>query len=159
MLPATCAEHTLKASLGISLAGALICGAAGPRWSREEVQGLLADAEQALNLCKPWLAQNYLAAQKKRLREQKQEFAELAARRPGESTLPAIDSVYMTAPPPPVLVCSGCGQLSTSLKKCSRCRAVAYCSRACHARHWKEGGHKQQCAQLVAGAGPSSGSS
>ena len=33
------------------------------------------------------------------------------------------------------------------LKRCSRCKAVHYCSPACQVAHWKAG-HKKQCAQL-----------
>ncbi len=47
--------------------------------------------------------------------------------------------------------CSGCGKEASSLKKCSSWHVAAYCSRACQVRHWKEGGHKQECAQLAVG--------
>ncbi|EFN57855.1 hypothetical protein CHLNCDRAFT_143314 [Chlorella variabilis] len=47
---------------------------------------------------------------------------------------------------------NGCGEEASNLRKCSGCRAVAYYSRACQLRHWKEGGHKQQCVQLAAGS-------
>jgi hypothetical protein len=43
------------------------------------------------------------------------------------------------------LRCDGCGQTAVELKKCSRCRAAAYCSRECQVRHWREGGHKREC--------------
>ena len=46
--------------------------------------------------------------------------------------------------------CAQCGAAETAggsvaLKPCSRCKAVVYCSRECHATHWKAGGHKAVC--------------
>lgn len=31
------------------------------------------------------------------------------------------------------------------LKKCSRCKSVSYCSKACQLKHWNNGGHKRFC--------------
>ncbi|KAI9106808.1 hypothetical protein K1719_022336 [Acacia pycnantha] len=39
-------------------------------------------------------------------------------------------------------LCAVCGQSGT--KKCSRCKAVRYCSEACQVSHWKSG-HKTEC--------------
>ncbi|PRW56651.1 expressed protein isoform A [Chlorella sorokiniana] len=47
------------------------------------------------------------------------------------------------------LLCAMCRSAS-QLKKCSKCRAVAYCSRECQVRHWREGGHKAECSRLAA---------
>jgi hypothetical protein len=44
-------------------------------------------------------------------------------------------------------MCSTCGeppQVSLALKRCTRCRAVAYCGRSCQAKHWSEG-HREDC--------------
>ncbi|PRW56533.1 Zinc finger MYND domain-containing 10 [Chlorella sorokiniana] len=41
-------------------------------------------------------------------------------------------------------------QQKQQLKKCSKCSAVAYCSRECQVRHWQEGGHKAECSRLAA---------
>jgi hypothetical protein len=54
------------------------------------------------------------------------------------------------------VACSGCGREFVQLRKCSVCRQAAYCSRECQVRHWKEGGHRRECAQLAVAAGASS---
>ncbi|CAN0435888.1 unnamed protein product [Ectocarpus sp. 13 AM-2016] len=38
--------------------------------------------------------------------------------------------------------CSNCGK-DGSLRPCSRCRHVRYCSRDCQRQHWKD--HKRDC--------------
>lgn len=48
-------------------------------------------------------------------------------------------------------VCSnpGCSQqVSKGMKRCSRCKQVAYCSRECQLAHWKAG-HREACAKCV----------
>ncbi|XP_034299519.2 uncharacterized protein [Magallana gigas] len=40
--------------------------------------------------------------------------------------------------------CSFCGQRSTNLLRCSRCKEVYYCSKDCQRGHWKEG-HRKHC--------------
>lgn len=40
--------------------------------------------------------------------------------------------------------CSFCGQWSTNLLKCGRCKGVFYCSRDCQRGDWKEG-HREHC--------------
>ncbi|CAJ1953007.1 unnamed protein product [Cylindrotheca closterium] len=34
--------------------------------------------------------------------------------------------------------------------KCSKCKVTLYCGRDCQVKHWKEGGHKQECKLLAA---------
>jgi hypothetical protein len=49
---------------------------------------------------------------------------------------------------PPTLIpqaCEGCGASGGSLKRCSRCRAVSYCSKTCQVEHW--GVHKASCSK------------
>ncbi|XP_077977699.1 uncharacterized protein LOC144433265 [Glandiceps talaboti] len=41
--------------------------------------------------------------------------------------------------------CAWCGEGHDDLKKCARCHSVMYCGRDCQVRHWKEGGHKNDC--------------
>ena len=42
--------------------------------------------------------------------------------------------------------CGGCGAENKSdLLTCSRCKVIMYCNINCQKRHWKEGGHKQEC--------------
>jgi len=40
--------------------------------------------------------------------------------------------------------CGGCGKVQDGMKKCSRCKAVWFCSKECQARHWPI--HKLSCA-------------
>jgi len=40
--------------------------------------------------------------------------------------------------------CAQCGVAAPILKDCTRCKAVAYCSKECQTAHWK-GGHKAGC--------------
>ena len=47
--------------------------------------------------------------------------------------------------------CAQCGRAESSPsahKPCSRCKVAFYCSTACQAKHWKAGGHKQNCRKL-----------
>ena len=39
------------------------------------------------------------------------------------------------------------------LPLCHPTQAVAYCSRECQAKNWKEGGHKAECGRLAAQRG------
>ena len=43
------------------------------------------------------------------------------------------------------LHCANCGVEGVFKKRCSRCRAVSYCSVECQRKHWKKGGHKNVC--------------
>jgi MYND finger len=48
------------------------------------------------------------------------------------------------------LMCDGCGKTledlqMTSLKRCSRCLMVFYCSPTCQREHWKKKGHNKTC--------------
>jgi hypothetical protein len=45
-----------------------------------------------------------------------------------------------------VEACAACGRTMPSMKRCTQCRAVLYCGRACQLRHWGE--HKEACKQL-----------
>jgi hypothetical protein len=40
--------------------------------------------------------------------------------------------------------CTQCGELFPKLHRCTRCKAVSYCSKQCQVAHWKAG-HKQVC--------------
>ena len=54
-----------------------------------------------------------------------------------------------TTPFPCANKCANCGIEKTAdsvtLKPCPRCKAVAYCGKACQAQHWKAGGHRKVC--------------
>lgn len=45
-------------------------------------------------------------------------------------------------------VCDGCGQKALGLRRCSRCRKVAYCSTECQKANWKA--HKPECTPAAA---------
>ena len=45
------------------------------------------------------------------------------------------------------MMCAVCAV--PSIKRCSRCRAVAYCGAAHQATHWRKGGHKTECIRLA----------
>ena len=47
--------------------------------------------------------------------------------------------------------CAACG-VSGAKKDCGRCKTT-YCSVACQAQHWKEGGHKDLCKRIKRGGG------
>ena len=166
-----CAAHTTELKVRVSLAVAIMKGGdvGGARrsstWPAGEVRGLLA-AERALNLCKPWMPKDGCNILRARLSHAKQAFADaVAAALPGQHMLPVIEALRgsqseIAAP----RTCSGCGKPALQLRKCSACKGAAYCSRACQAKHWKEGGHKAECAALAgdaagAGAGAGAGAS
>lgn len=58
---------------------------------------------------------------------------------------PSIQTGYKTDVRAP---CFRCKQFVIHVKRCSKCRVAQYCSRECQKKHWKEGGHKQQCKRL-----------
>jgi len=44
--------------------------------------------------------------------------------------------------------CGGCTKMEREagqFNKCGRCKEVRYCSRECQVKHWKKGGHKEEC--------------
>lgn len=49
--------------------------------------------------------------------------------------------------------CAECGAGGCRLLRCSSCRAIAYCSEACSARHWRSE-HRHQCTVLQLRAVP-----
>ena len=154
LLPMPAAHlHASVASSG--LAAALYGGAAGPRFCLAEVQALLDCAQQELRLCKPWLpTQVYQVFQQIAARNHAGLGSAVAAF-PGQASLPACELDTLKVIKGTGVPCSGCSRLSAQLRKCSGCRQAAYCSRECQVRHWKEGGHRRECAQLAAAAGGS----
>ena len=43
------------------------------------------------------------------------------------------------------VICSNTGKLA----RCGRCNSVSYCSRSCQVFHYKSGGHKSECREIV----------
>jgi hypothetical protein len=39
---------------------------------------------------------------------------------------------------------------AVSFQRCGKCKRTQYCSKACQVEHWKQGGHKEECAQFAA---------
>jgi hypothetical protein len=122
------------------------------------VQALLQQGQRARALCKPWLPTAH-AGKLNALAELTQNyFDHLAGRWPAaEDSLPAEVELTSTHLPVKQYKCTACGQDALHLRRCSACRAVHYCSPECQKRHWKECGHRQQCAQLAAASGGSGG--
>jgi hypothetical protein len=132
------------------LAELLMARVEGPQWPVAEVRGLLARSAQAAALCKAW----YPGDVKQQLADVQQHLKAAVARgRPGQARLPAAAQFN---PNPralkggPPACCACCGQPSLKLRKCSACKVAQYCSRECQAKHWKEGGHRRECAALAA---------
>ena len=52
--------------------------------------------------------------------------------------------------------CAACLQAfpERNLDACGNCKEVGYCSKACQVVHWRDGGHKEECAKLKAEAKP-----
>lgn len=49
---------------------------------------------------------------------------------------------------PDLRTCAFCGKAGDKLRRCERCRTVAYCNRTCQKRHWHQG-HKKVCKKIV----------
>ena len=49
---------------------------------------------------------------------------------------------------PDLRTCAFCGKAGDKLRRCARCRTVAYCDRTCQKQDWKQG-HKQVCEDIV----------
>ena len=46
--------------------------------------------------------------------------------------------------------CGGCGaENKSNLLTCARCKVIMYCNINCQKKHWKEGGHKPECKEIV----------
>ena len=45
----------------------------------------------------------------------------------------------------PCFVCGVRPSPGSKHKLCGGCKAVVYCGKDCQVKHWKEGGHKQEC--------------
>ena len=130
-----------RASSGVFTA--LAGGAAGARFSLAEAQALQDRAQRELRLCKPRLNSQLYHNLDSVLTGNQAAICELADAYPGQDMLPAQRRVSLQSQEREAMECSGC-------------RQAAYCSRECQARHWKEGGHMRECAQLAAAAGAGS---
>ncbi len=120
---------------------------------------MLRAAKAALGKCKSWMPPDVYGDFKSTLAWNMEFVEEVAAQYPrGAAMLPEIPGCTGKYGHVDTGRCTGCAKQSGSLKKCSSCQVAAYC-RDCQVRHWKQGGHKQECAQLAAGSsGGASGS-
>lgn len=59
------------------------------------------------------------------------------------------------APRAGLAACAFCGKLAPAgqLRTCGSCKRVAYCSRSCQVKDWKQGGHKEVCVAAEGAAG------
>ena len=125
-------------------------------YSVAEVQGLLRRAERALALAKRALSPPFYEQAQEELPALWGVLAARAAAFPGQALLPVergnVETAVDTTPAVSVPRCSGCGNNAAHLRKCAACKVAAYCSRACQVKHWKEGGHRRECAQLASGS-------
>lgn len=48
----------------------------------------------------------------------------------------------------PCFVCGTRPTTGSKHKLCGGCKLIVYCSKECQAKHWKEGGHKQDCSKI-----------
>ncbi|KAL4440322.1 hypothetical protein ABPG75_003323 [Micractinium tetrahymenae] len=141
------------ASLLIDL---LMGGAESPRWDLGEVRRLLGLVQRMLPLCKPWLPRQAYDVEKSDLAKLEGHLKRLAAQHPGQMRLPAQEDVQhgsaVLAMQAVVPACAACGKEVLSLRACSACRSVSYCSRECQMRHWRApgSGYKAECSTLAA---------
>jgi hypothetical protein len=151
--------HAAHFVAAVSIAGihaVLYGGAGGPRFSLSDMQALQDQADQELRLCKPWMPiLKYRFYQHGFVQWREAAVCVFAAACPGLATLPVQQHPRGVVHTPPRVPCSGCGRPAVQLRKCSGCRQAAYCRRECQVRHWKEGGHRRECAQLAAAASSS----
>lgn len=57
-----------------------------------------------------------------------------------------IEEPQQQAAVPNTLACAECCRTLPSMKRCTQCRAVLYCSRECQVKHWPS--HKEACKRL-----------
>jgi hypothetical protein len=149
------AAHFVAADACSGVLTALCGRAKGRRFPLGEAQALQERAEQELQLCKPWLPTHAYQMYSGAFAASRVILVDAAAASPGQAMLPARQRMVKIVHEKSRVACSGCSQQVYQLRKCTACRAVSYCSRECQVRHWKEGGHRRECAQLAAAAGAS----
>jgi len=107
------------ANAQLSLGAMLAIGRGVPQSDKEAVQKAadqgLAEAQQSLELLKPMIHSKEAASV-------------------NSSELPSSTSTG----------CANCGDVAPTLRTCSRCKVVSYCSKECQVAHWKLG-HKVAC--------------
>ncbi|KAL4435207.1 hypothetical protein ABPG77_001889 [Micractinium sp. CCAP 211/92] len=147
------AAHYWAGQGAVDMAMALMAGAEGRRFEVQRVQALLEECEQEFKLSRAWAAASYKRTMAD-VREAQASLRDMVARGPrGATHLPAeLDICWGGAPT--VMGgarCALCGLDAVELKKCTACKSVAYCSRECQVKHWRQpGGHKPECKALAA---------
>ncbi|GAB4854026.1 Ubiquitin carboxyl-terminal hydrolase 18 [Ancistrocladus abbreviatus] len=74
----------------------------------------------------------------------------LSSESSSSSSMPCVPDAAVADP------CAACGKSAS--KKCSRCKAVRYCSATCQLEHWNSG-HKRKCKELAGASSKSAGPS
>ncbi|EFN51023.1 hypothetical protein CHLNCDRAFT_59342 [Chlorella variabilis] len=119
-----------------------------PRREQAEAQGAGPASTAAAEAAAEAAAAQLLAEEERERRQQAARQAAKAAKRQHQKERQrqraAVPAGEVAAG---VRVCAaeGCGNTS-GLRRCSRCRAVRYCSEACSHAHWKA--HKAECRRL-----------
>ena len=142
------AAHLIAALASSGIANAFRIGLTAVV-TRKEAQAVLDRTERELALCKPWLPSVVHKTYRRDYAANRAALHGASDAAPSKATRLSMKSQLI---PFETVDCSGCGRPSVKLRTCSGCRCAAYCSRECQARHWKEGGHKRECAQLAAAA-------
>lgn len=144
--------HYWAAQGAINLALFLMSGAEGPTFELAAVNKLLDDAEREYKLSRAWAAASYKRSIAD-VKEAREDLKHMMAADPRGATRLKADwggGWGGAAVKSSGSECAWCHENVIEVKKCSACKAVAYCSRECQVAHWKQGGHKTECANLAA---------
>ncbi len=139
----------LVEAMAAQLAVTLAMGLAGPLWHVEEVKGLL---RTALAKIKPWMPPDMYAQYKFEIVHCTGYVEAAAAGSPGPRMLPSFGGHAVRESSFKMPQCNGCGKQSPSLNSSVRqlpCGSLL--QPCCQVRHWKQGGHKQECPQRNSG--------
>ncbi|KAL4440529.1 hypothetical protein ABPG75_003530 [Micractinium tetrahymenae] len=144
------------ALLSFRLAACHMRGQPSPPWRMGPVQQLLQQGAECWERCSSW-ANDAMADAVAAARAPAEECIAkaVAAGATAESEVAALPAKCLAADGAAARArlrlgpCAACGRFSPTLKRCSRCRAVKYCSVSCQREAWRQG-HRRECAALAA---------